>query len=228
MPRRGRRPMRQQVIRGAEGDKPTARSSRYEEIALGIAESIVRGAYPEGSKISGRSTLAGTYQVSPETIRRSIALLHSRGVLEAQPGRGIFVLSAAKAREFVEEWRIKADMEALEGELLALRADRERIDRRIGEIVEQILAAARKTIWDQRKVEEIEVPVDSPLVGQTLGEARLRSRTGATVVAVTSGGEEIFGPGPDVVLHPGAVLVVTGSDEARARLRDVLRLGETQ
>lgn len=223
MARRGRRPLRQEAFARADaGEKPPARGSRYEEIAIAVAESIVRGAYPEGSRISGRSTLAGTYQVSPETIRRAIALLHSRNVLEAQPGRGIVVLSAAKAAEFIEEWRIKVDLESLEGELLALRAQREKIDRRIGEIVEQILSGARKTLLDRRKVEEVDVPPSSPLAGQTLGAARLRSRTGATVVAIISGGEETFAPGPEVVLRPGDTLLITGTAEARARLREAL------
>ena len=39
-------------------------SPRYEKIALDIANAIYKGAYEEGEKLYGRSTLAGTYNVS--------------------------------------------------------------------------------------------------------------------------------------------------------------------
>ena len=47
----------------------------YKNIALDIANKIINGEFKVGEKISGRSTLAGVYNVSPETIRRAIALL---------------------------------------------------------------------------------------------------------------------------------------------------------
>ena len=48
------------------------RMARYESVALAIAEQIVKGTYLPGSRLHGRSTLAGLYRVSPETIRRAI------------------------------------------------------------------------------------------------------------------------------------------------------------
>ena len=56
-------------------------SPRYEKIALDIANAIYKGQYEEGEKIYGRSTLAGTYNVSPETIRRAIKILEDVGVV---------------------------------------------------------------------------------------------------------------------------------------------------
>jgi DNA-binding GntR family transcriptional regulator len=42
-------------------------NSVYKRIALDIAQGIVSGRYPLNEKIHGRSTLAGIYNVSPET-----------------------------------------------------------------------------------------------------------------------------------------------------------------
>ena len=41
----------------------------YQQIAVDIASKIASGKYPVGEKIKGRTTLAGYYNVSPETIR---------------------------------------------------------------------------------------------------------------------------------------------------------------
>ena len=48
---------------------------RYQQIAVAIAERIVDGKYPIGSKIYARSTLASNFNVSPETARKAINVL---------------------------------------------------------------------------------------------------------------------------------------------------------
>ena len=52
---------------------------RYEQIAVDIASKVANGEYKIGAKLYGRSTLGGQYNVSPETIRRAMALLQKRG-----------------------------------------------------------------------------------------------------------------------------------------------------
>ena len=75
-------------------------STRYIDIALNIATLIVNGELSEGDKVSGRSTLAGRYNVSPETVRRAVTLLKESGVVDSSPKSGISILSAYKAHEF--------------------------------------------------------------------------------------------------------------------------------
>lgn len=57
---------------------PRSRSAKYIKIAVDIATCIARGEYREGQKILGRSSLAGRYNVSPETIRRALAVLEEK------------------------------------------------------------------------------------------------------------------------------------------------------
>ena len=61
----------------------------------------------------------------------------------------------------------------------------------------------------------------SPLVGRSLGETRIRSTTGASVVAVLRG--EDLSPNPDVGLRfaAGDMLAVIGDDPARRALRSL-------
>ena len=77
--------------------------ARYIMIAIDLAERIVNGDYKEGQKISGRSTLAGLYNVSPETIRRSLSILQEAGVVRVVPGIGMFVDSVEAAQGYLAE-----------------------------------------------------------------------------------------------------------------------------
>ena len=53
----------------------------------------------------------------------------------------------------------------------------------------------------------------STSVGQRLADSDLRSKTGASIVAILSHGQANPAPGPDDVLHAGDVLVVVGGTE---------------
>jgi CPA2 family monovalent cation:H+ antiporter-2 len=67
----------------------------------------------------------------------------------------------------------------------------------------------------------IEIPEDSPLVGQEIGALQIRARTGASIVAVVRGEEVIANPGPEVALAPGDVVSVLGTAGQRAALRNL-------
>ena len=49
--------------------------TQYTRIAISLAERIASGQLKEGDKLSGRSKLSPEYNVSPETIRRTLRLL---------------------------------------------------------------------------------------------------------------------------------------------------------
>ncbi len=65
----------------------------------------------------------------------------------------------------------------------------------------------------------------SPAAGRTIGELAVRSSTGATVVSVLRGEEQIPNPAPDVRLEAGDIAVVIGVPESCRRARDVFRGG---
>jgi Trk K+ transport system NAD-binding subunit len=60
------------------------------------------------------------------------------------------------------------------------------------------------------------------LVGQTLGGAQVRSRTGCTVVAVERDGEVVTDLGPDFRIQHGDELVIAGTDEGTNRFTELL------
>lgn len=63
-------------------------------------------------------------------------------------------------------------------------------------------------------IDWLTVPSSSAAVGATIGETRIRKRTGASVVAIVRGDETNAAPGPDDVLRAGDVLVSVGTPEA--------------
>ena len=197
--------------------------ARYQEIALDIAHSIVMGEYREGDKIHGRSTLAGRYNVSPETIRRSIAILQNVGVVMVNQGIGIIVTSKAQADKFLRTFNQKAEIQVYLDDMKHLMDKRREIDLQIDAHLTKIVTYTDRLVSRWMDVGEIEVGKGSSAVGKTLCELKLRERTGLTVVSVVREGNEQFSPGAEFVLMDGDVLLVIGSDQGRQKLQEILR-----
>ena len=73
---------------------------RYQRIALEIASRIASGEYEEGQKVSGRSSIAGQYGVSPETARRAFSVLSDNGIVDPWKGSGMFIKSRKNAEKY--------------------------------------------------------------------------------------------------------------------------------
>ena len=72
-------------------------------------------------------------------------------------------------------------------------------------------------------LEEITIPVGSPLCGMTLKDARLRQRSGISIVAIIpAGGTMDLHPHADTIIEAGATLVGLGPKEDFANLEKVL------
>ncbi|MGH8936162.1 MAG: cation:proton antiporter regulatory subunit [Acidimicrobiia bacterium] len=66
---------------------------------------------------------------------------------------------------------------------------------------------------------------DSPYAGGTIADARVRTRTGVSVVAVLRGEQAFPAPGPGFGLDGGDTLVVVGTPEGIEALTEILRTG---
>jgi len=70
--------------------------------------------------------------------------------------------------------------------------------------------------------EQIEVPAAWPGVGKTIGDLRIRQRTGASIVALSKRGADFdTGPSPETVLDEGDVLIGVGTSEEIRALEDL-------
>ncbi len=69
---------------------------------------------------------------------------------------------------------------------------------------------------------QLALEADSPFAGRPLGDTRLRTQTGASVVALVRGQDVVAAPRPTDVLQAGDVLVVMGTEEGIAAARRLL------
>jgi K+/H+ antiporter YhaU regulatory subunit KhtT len=196
--------------------------ARYQEIAIDIAHAIMMGEYHEGEKIHGRSTLAGRYNVSPETVRRAIAILQNVGVVVVSQGVGITVTSKAMAEKFVKSFNQKGEIQIFLEDLKKLMDQRRENDLKIEGHLNKLQGYVDRIMSRWLDVGEIEVSKNSTAIGKTLRELRIRERTGATIIAVVRDGFEQFSPDASFVLRAEDVLLAAGSAEGQMRLQQLI------
>lgn len=66
---------------------------------------------------------------------------------------------------------------------------------------------------------------DSPYATKTIGDARIRTRTGVSIVAVVRGEDAVPAPGPEQQLQAGDYLVVVGTARGVEQVVELLHKG---
>lgn len=196
--------------------------ARYVEIAGDICRRIALGELREGQKVFGRSSLAGRYNVSPETIRRALSLLQETGVVAVVPGTGVIIRSREAAESYLAELSQRQVLHEMQQKLTGLLAQRHLLDEEIENLQQELLDYTMKMATRLQKVQEVRVPPDSWLVNQTLATAEFRVRTGATVLAVRRNGEELFSPPAALRFLAGDILVIIGPPESQEKVKHLM------
>jgi CPA2 family monovalent cation:H+ antiporter-2 len=75
-------------------------------------------------------------------------------------------------------------------------------------------AAPVHNLLKNAEMKEVKVPAGSELVGKPLRDTALRSRTGASIVAIGRNGESIINPAPEEEIRPGDTLILLGKRES--------------
>lgn len=74
----------------------TVQASRlYEQIVQQIEESILKGELSEGSQLPAERDLAKQFGVSRTAVREAIKALQEKGLVDAFPGRGTFIINGS-------------------------------------------------------------------------------------------------------------------------------------
>lgn len=71
-------------------------------------------------------------------------------------------------------------------------------------------------------IEWVTVEDGSPLAGKTIGDGRVRTESGASIVAVLRGGASFPGPGPDFTLLANDTALVFGSVEGVVKAHKII------
>ena len=188
--------------------------TQYTRIAISLAERIASGQLKEGDKLSGRSKLSPEYNVSPETIRRTLRLLADMKVVEVTEQSGVYVLSADNARRYLHNFADQTDIRGKQQQLKELLVRQEHLNRQMAALCRDILDETSQTP-DALPNYYCRIPDDWPHSGTTVGALRFWQATGATIVAIRRGLSYIVSPGPYAELYAGDAVIFVGGVKAR-------------
>lgn len=196
----------------------------YRNIALDIANKIVSGEMRVKERISGRSTLAGVYNVSPETIRRAVALLEDNGVVASNVGSGIEVLSVAAAERFIGQYRNNEYISTVRSNMLEILEKRKMLDKQLEEDIDKVM-----DFLDRFKkstpfaMVEVKIGDNSSVIDKKLVEVKFWQKTGATLIGYRRDGELVVSPGPDYVFRKGDTIIVIGDYDIYDKVVDFVK-----
>ncbi|MCR8745362.1 TrkA C-terminal domain-containing protein [Romboutsia lituseburensis] len=183
----------------------------YHKIALDIANKIHIGDIQEGSLLRGRSSLAGTYNVSPETIRRAMKVLEDLEVVCSVKGKGILVLSSEKALSFLNKNQNMTNISSYRSNLQQLLASKAKLENEIVDNINKIIDySSRLSNINPLVPFEFKITNECKFIGKTAGEIKFWQHTSATIVGVKRDGNLIVSPGPYIEFKENDILLVVG------------------
>ena len=198
-------------------------SAAYERIALDIAKRIYKGELEEGRKLSGRTLMSGEYGVSPETIRRSFALLEERSVVTVIHNSGVIVKSKGNAQLFIEKYEKHDESRNLVQRMKEILDEYETLDREfyfLGKHLFTINNRFRET--NPFPIYEYQIPQNSKAVNKDLGQLQFWQETHATVVAIRREGTIHLSPGPLFNLQAQDILMMVGPQDVLEKTHELL------
>jgi len=92
-----------------------------------------------------------------------------------------------------------------------------------GRVVERLADLHRQV--EGLVTEKIPIAAGTPYAGRPLGDARVRTRTGASIVAIVRDSQVIASPRPDFVIEADDIVVVVGTKEGVAAVTRIFSQG---
>ncbi|KGM98292.1 potassium transporter TrkA [Clostridium novyi A str. 4552] len=201
-----------------------SKTPNYIKIAVDIASRIVSNEFLEGTKITGRTTLVSIYKVSPETIRRSIALLKDTDVVSVNDKSGIIINSRKNAKTFIDKFKTQSDFSSINNETYELLKQKKLIDEKIEHNIKSMVefATQLKNVENIIHFESI-VEEGSIAVGKSIGELNFWHNTKATIIGIKRANEIFVSPGPYFTIQQNDILVYVGQDEVLDNINNYIK-----
>lgn len=97
-----------------------------------------------------------------------------------------------------------------------------------GAYFQPAVAESMEMVLEQLSVEWLKVRSASPLQGQSIADAAIRERTGASIIAILRDGRAYPNPQPGDRIQPGDTLMVVGDREQVSRFKALLNEGSRE
>jgi K+/H+ antiporter YhaU regulatory subunit KhtT len=196
---------------------------RYQQIAADIAAKIADHEYKVGDRIYARSSLAGKYGVSSETVRRAICILADLGIVESEKGSGVHIRSYEKAVEYVKQFE---DIKTIS----QIKEDLEQSVNRQLEEMEYFQSCLSDLMFQTERFRslnpfspfQITITDKTPYLNQTTSEINFWHHTAATVVAIKRKDVMMISPGPYAQFQKDDILYFMGDEESLERVYSFL------
>ncbi|RRD31323.1 GntR family transcriptional regulator [Streptococcus minor] len=201
------------------------KASKYQQIAVGVAQRIASGDYEVGERIKSRSTLSSMFGVSPETTRKALNILADMHIVSVKHGSGAIILSKEKAIDFLENFEMTNSLDTQKDRILQKISDQEKELRELKGLVTVYLDQTKRV---QKKYPlepyALKLTADSELLGKTLAEAKVWHHTGAVIVGIERDEHLLISPSPYQTFEANDLIYFVGEEASYTRMKNLLDL----
>jgi K+/H+ antiporter YhaU regulatory subunit KhtT len=201
----------------------------YQKIAIDIANRIVSGDFSIGDRLHGRSSLAGHYNVSPETIRRAMILLNDMDIVEVTKGSGILIKSVDNCLKFIDKFKDISSMNSFKKEIIELQNEKNALEKKIDGVINEIIDYSNRFASTNPFAPfEFEIQKGLDVIGKTISETKFWQNTSATIIGIRRRGNLILSPGPYAIFEEGDIFIAIGDEESYYRIKKFLYEGNKE
>lgn len=195
----------------------------YQKIAIDIANRIVSGDFSIGDKLYGRSSLASQYNVSPETIRKSISLLSDMDIVLVTKGSGIVINSVDNCLKFIDKFKDIDSISSIKKEIVNLLEKKKNLDKNIEHSIDELVDySSRFKNSNPFRPFEFEIHSEMNVIDKTISEVKFWQNTGATIIGIRRADKLILSPGPTTIFKDTDIFIVICDENSYCRINTFL------
>lgn len=196
----------------------------YQKIAIDIANRIVSGDLSIGDKLYGRSSLASKYNVSPETVRRSVSLLSDMDIVKVTKGSGIVINSVDNCLKFIDKFKDIDSITSLKKGIVDLLEKKKELDRTIEYSIDELVDYSSRFKNSNPFIPfEFEIHSEMNIIGKTIAQTKFWQNTGATIIGIRRNYELLLSPGPKTVFKDNDIFIVICDETSYNRIKEFLK-----
>jgi len=195
----------------------------YKKIAIDITNRILSGDFAIGDKLYGRSSLASEYNVSPETIRRSITLLSDMDIVKVTKGSGIVINSVDNCLNFIDKFKDIDTISSLKKNIQVLLEKKKELDTNIDNSIDELIDYSSRFKNSNPFIPyEFEITPEMSVLDKTISEIKFWQNTGATIIGIRRNNKLILSPGPQTIFESKDIFVVICDESSYYRIKNFL------
>ncbi|MCB2341286.1 GntR family transcriptional regulator [Clostridium estertheticum] len=195
----------------------------YKKIAIDITNRILSGDFCIGDKLYGRSSLASEYNVSPETIRRSVTLLSDMDIVTVTKGSGIVITSVDNCLKFIDKFKDIDSISSIKQNIFNLLEKKKELDKSINCSIDELIDYSSRFKNSNPFIPyEFEIQPEMVIIGKTVSESKFWQSTGATIIGIRRDDKLMLSPGPHSTFKIKDVFIVICDECSYNRIKTFL------